>query len=72
MKMVNKSNTVIRRNKNTGNWLLIDKSSDREYVIDVQKTPAEIRRAKRRWWLYLTVPDAERAWAILEGEVEVK
>lgn len=65
----NNSNTCIHHEPNAKWWKLRDNDG---YLIDIQKTPAKIRHAKRRWFLYLTTTDAERAWAILEGNIEIK
>lgn len=62
-----KTHIVHRRGSKT--WELRD---DIGYLIDQESTPAAIRLAKRRWYLFLTIQDADLGWKILTGEVELK
>lgn len=61
--------TTIAFNKFYKVWGLRDNDG---YLISCHKTPAEARRGRRQWYLYLTLADAERANDILCGRISVK
>jgi len=65
------SGSKILHNPHKTNWRWELRDYD-GYLIDSAKTPAEIRLAKRRWFLFLTISDSDRAWSILEGRIDIK
>lgn len=69
MMLKRNSGAYIRYIKVWNLWGLFDTDG---YLIDTAKTPAEARKHKRRWWLFLSTSNAGRAWSILEGNIEIK
>lgn len=67
--MNNKCVATIRYNRYFRSWDVLDYDG---YLIASEKTPAEARRRKRIWFLYLSTKDVKLALDYLDGKVYVK